>query len=230
MDEQQRAVREQPDLKGFTYVVSPAVDIPPDTPNSSAAAPEDTFLLLHGTGGDEYDLLSLGAYVAPEALLISPRGRAPENGMNRWFARHAAGVLDEKDIRRRAHELAHFIPALRTRHNLGNRAIWALGFSNGANMVAAMLLLYPDLFAGAVLMRPMLPLRPDTTPDLHGTPVYIAAGTQDTMIPGDSTRELIALLNDSGADLTVAWAEGGHQFSMGEVQQVREWYFTHHFS
>jgi phospholipase/carboxylesterase len=220
MEEKQRTVTNQPPLEGFTYVVSP----PPEGKNATGSGGNDTFLLLHGTGGDEYDLLSLGAFVAPEALLISPRGRAPENGMNRWFARHAAGVLDEADIRLRAGELSRFVPAIRDSHPVGKGRIWALGFSNGANMAAAMLLLFPDIFAGAVLMRPMLPLRPDTTPNLTDVPVYIAAGTRDTMIPGDSTRELITLLTESGADLTTAWADGGHQFTMEEVEQVRQWY------
>lgn len=100
----------------------------------------------------------------------------------------------------------------------------ALGFSNGANMAAAMLLLYPGLFAGAVLLRPMLPLTPNDPPDLTGTPVLIAAGTTDTMIPGDSTRELIALLKQRGAEVTENWAEAGHRFGMDEIEMARQWY------
>ncbi|WP_081942163.1 alpha/beta hydrolase [Spirochaeta lutea] len=181
-------------------------------------------VLLHGTGGDEYDLLDLGGFVAPGSTLVSPRGRAPEGALNRWFARHAEGVLDQEDIRRRAGELADFLVQLREVHGIEPGSLFALGFSNGANMAAAMLLLYPGLLAGAVLLRPMLPLEPETRPDLGGKPVYIAAGTRDTMIPPESTRSLIARLEEAGADLQVRWAEAGHRFSMTEVGQAGAWF------
>lgn len=208
----ERDIQKQEPLEGFTYVVSPGTDT------------STGVMLLHGTGGDEYDLLDLGTVTAPGTTLISPRGRAPENGMNRWFSRHAAGVLDEEDIRRRALELSRFIPAARNRHGISTDGLWALGFSNGANMAAAMLLLYPNAFSGAILMRPMLPLKPDTLPDISGLPVYVAAGTRDTMIPGESTRELLTLLERCGADLTVTWADRGHQFGTDEVDDVRQWF------
>jgi predicted esterase len=147
--------------------------------------------------------------------------------MNRWFARHAEGVLDVADIIRRSTELAAFLPAMRERHGIAEHTLWALGFSNGANMAAAMLLRYPEMFAGAILMRPMLPLTPATTPDLTGKPILVMAGTEDTMIPGDSTRELIALLGESGADLAVNWAHAGHRFGMDEVKLAREWFAEH---
>lgn len=204
-------VPEQQELDGFSFVVS-------EVEGSDAGV-----FMLHGTGGDEYDMVDLGRYAAPQATLISARGRAPENGMNRWFRRHAPGVLDVEDIRRRADELAEFIPNVRRRYGVADDRLWAVGFSNGANMAAAMLLLHPTIFTGAVLLRPMLPLTPEALPDLTGVPVYIAAGTQDTMIPGDSTRELIATLNRAGADVTDAWAHAGHRFGREEVETVRVW-------
>jgi len=218
-------------LEGFTYVVDHAAsEAQPDesgAPDAGSDAGSPPLFLLHGTGGDEYDLLDLGRYVAPRSFLVSARGRAPEGGMNRWFARHAEGVLDVADIIRRSTELAAFLPAMGERHGITGRPLWALGFSNGANMAAAMLLRYPELFAGAILMRPMLPLKPEPTPDLSGKPVLVMAGTEDTMIPGDSTRELIALLGESGADLSVNWADAGHRFGMDEVKLAREWFAEH---
>jgi predicted esterase len=143
--------------------------------------------------------------------------------MNRWFARHAEGVLDEEDIRRRAKELEQFIPEVLAAEGLQGRPVWALGFSNGANMAASMLLLYPKLFYGAILMRPMLPLLPGDGPNLENVPVYIAAGTQDTMIPQESTRRLVQILEEAGASLTTRWAQAGHGFGREEIELVREW-------
>ncbi len=235
--EPQRPVYPMEKLAGFTYVTSPpgrhgeAVGFTAAAEQSiiGAGGTEEersptTLLLLHGTGGDEYDLLELGGHIAPTALLVSPRGRAPENGMNRWFARHAAGVLDVDDIRRRAEELRLFIRELSEKRDIAGENLWMLGFSNGANMAAAMLLLYPDVAAGAVLLRPMLPLTPDQNPDLTGKPVFIAAGRRDTMIPRESTERLIEILEESGADLTALWSDGGHQFSMEEVTEATRWY------
>ena len=198
------------ELGGFTYV-------------QMGDGCDTTVLLLHGTGGDEYDLLSLGAHLAPESNLISPRGRAPEGVVNRWFARFSPGVLDEEDIVLRSGELAAFVSAAARRHGVNNGAIWAVGFSNGANMAAAMLLLHSEVFAGAVLLRPILPLRPEHTPDLGGLPVYIAAGARDTMIPRHSTEALVKLLVASGADVTAEWVEADHGLLREEIDQVRIW-------
>jgi predicted esterase len=180
-------------------------------------------LLLHGTGGDEFDLLGIGAHLAPGSNLISPRGRAPEGLVNRWFARFAPGVLDEEDIVLRAAELAEFVPTAARRHGLDDSAVWAVGFSNGANIAAALMLLHPEILAGAVLLRPMLPLRPEQTPDLSGLPVYVAAGTRDTMIPRSSTEELAVLLEESGADVNANWVEADHGLLREEIDQARLW-------
>lgn len=198
------------ELAGFTYAyVGGAADSP-------------ALLLLHGTGGDEHDLVPIGTHISPTATIVSPRGRAPEGPVNRWCARHAPGVLDEEDIVRRAAELATFLDEVRTAHRI-EQPLWALGYSNGANMAAAMMLLHPGSLDGALLLRPMLPLRPERTPDLQGVPIYIAAGTRDTMIPAESTGELIALLEESGADTTASWTDAGHGFSREELEAARKW-------
>ena len=198
------------ELSGFQYVIRPGNH-------------DVTLLLLHGTGGDEYDLLDLGAFLSPGSSLVGARGRAPEGTVNRWFARFSPGVLDEDDIRRRAEELSGFVSAVTRQNRLNALKVWAVGFSNGANMAAAMLLLRPGLFAGAVLFRPMLPLLPESVPDLAGIPVLIASGMRDTMIPRHSTEDLAALLTRSGAQAEVRWADAGHRFGHDEVEQARQW-------
>src|SRR5580700_10011226 len=113
-------------------------------------------LLLHGTGGDENDLVSLARMIAPTAPLLSPRGKVLENGMPRFFRRLAEGVFDEDDVRRRAQELAEFVEEARARYGISSPI--ALGYSNGANVAAAMLLIRPEALAGAILLRAMAPL------------------------------------------------------------------------
>jgi phospholipase/carboxylesterase len=128
-------------------------------------------LLLHGTGGDESDLLPLGRAVAPGSALLSPRGKVLEHGMPRFFRRLAEGVFDEDDVRRRAHELADFVEASRGKYGIA--APVALGYSNGANIAAAMLLLRPEALAGAILLRAMVPLVKTPQADLRDKRVLI---------------------------------------------------------
>lgn len=183
-----------------------------------------SLLLLHGTGGDESDLLSLGEFIDPAAHLLSPRGNVMEGQMARFFRRLRPGVFDEEDIKARASELAHFVREAGESYGLDRNALWALGFSNGANIAASLLLLEPGSVAGAVLLRPMLPLEPPELPSLTGLPVYIAAGSLDEMIPQESTRALVARLEEAGAAVTIRWAEAGHRFSREELEEARVWY------
>ena len=159
-------------------------------PATIADAPP--LLLLHGTGGDENDLLPLGRAVSPGSALLSPRGKVLENGMPRFFRRLAEGVFDEADLRRRADELADFIAEARAAYGLA--APIALGFSNGANIAAALLLLRPDALAGAVLMRAMVPLAEPPKPDLAGKPVLILSGAADPIVPPENAARLAAQL------------------------------------
>ncbi|HEY5769720.1 MAG TPA: alpha/beta hydrolase, partial [Terrimicrobium sp.] len=140
-------------------------------------------LLLHGTGGNEDDLLDLGRSLHPGAALLSPRGKVLENGMPRFFRRLAEGVFDEADLIQRTHELADFVAAAAAEYELQTRKIVAVGYSNGANMAASMLLLRPETLSGAVLLRAMLPIVPEGMPDLTGIPVFLAVGKQDAFIP-----------------------------------------------
>jgi len=184
-----------------------------------------TLLLLHGTGGDENDLIPLGRLLRPGAALLSPRGQILENGQPRFFRRLAPGVFDEDDLIRRTHELADFVEDQSASRHLGK--VIAVGYSNGANIAAAMLLLRPDVLAGAILFRAMLPLEPPHPPQLDKTPVLLLAGRHDTMIPPDSTQRLAVLLEQAGADLTIEWRDTGHGLEQSEFSLARDW-LEHH--
>jgi phospholipase/carboxylesterase len=184
-----------------------------------------TLLLLHGTGGDESDLVPLGQLLRPGAALLSPRGQVLENGQPRFFRRLAPGVFDEDDLIRRTHELADFVADQSARQNLGK--IIAVGYSNGANIAAAMLLLRPDALSGAILFRAMLPLEPPQPPQLDQTPVLLLAGRDDSMIPQDSTQRLAVLLEHAGANVTLEWRNTGHRLEQTEFTLAREWLDRH---
>lgn len=176
-------------------------------------------LLLHGTGGDENDLISLGRMVAPDASLLSPRGKVLEGGMPRFFRRLAEGVFDEADVQRRAHELADFVGEARAAYGLPVPI--ALGFSNGANIAAATLLLRPEAFAGAVLIRAMVPLSQPPASDLTGKQVLILSGSMDTMVPADNAARLAAILRATGASVEHRTLPAGHGLSQGDISLTR---------
>ncbi len=186
-------------------------------------------LLLHGTGGNEDDLLDLGRSLHPGAALLSPRGKVLENGMPRFFRRLAEGVFDEADLIQRTHELADFVAAAAAEYELQTRKIVAVGYSNGANMAASMLLLRPETLSGAVLLRAMLPIVPEGMPDLTGIPVFLAVGKQDAFIPPEGAERLAALLRKAGADLTLQWRDRGHQLDLEDIDETRVW-LKGHFS
>jgi phospholipase/carboxylesterase len=179
-------------------------------------------LLLHGTGGDENDLVPLGRTVSPTAPLLSPRGKVLEHGMARFFRRLAEGIFDEDDVRRRAGELADFISAARERYKLA--APIALGYSNGANVAAAILLLHPDVLAGAMLLRATLPLAQPPAADLTGKPVLIISGVSDPMISAEGTARLAAMLKEDGAIVEHRTLPLGHQLSQADITLARTWF------
>lgn len=191
------------------------------TPGTDPSAP--TLLLLHGTGGTEEDLLPLAPHLSPSSGVLSPRGKVVENGMNRWFRRLAEGVFDEEDIVARAGELADFVAAAATEHGFEPSRVVALGFSNGANIAAALLLLHPRVLRGALLFSSMLPLRPDTPPDLAHAGVYMSSGRVDPMAPPDRAEALAGLLTDAGAAVTLEWHDGGHRLGPEQFPPARAW-------
>ncbi len=183
-----------------------------------------TVLLLHGTGGDESDLLSLGATLAPGASLLSPRGRVLELGMPRFFRRHAEGVFDEADIRARVPELAEFIRTASHEYGFATSSLYALGYSNGANIAASIFLLEPGLLRGAVLLRAVLPLELAPPPPLDGTEVLISGGRQDPMSPAERTQRLADVMEAAGAGVTLRWQRAGHELVPGDLEDSTLWF------
>src|SRR5881394_853373 len=182
-----------------------------------------TLLLLHGTGGNERDLIPLGRELDPNASLLSPRGKVLENGMPRFFRRLSEGVFDLEDLKKRTHELADFVISAAEHYKIDNQQIVAVGYSNGANIAASMLLLRPEILSAAILFRAMVPLIPETQPNLSSVRVWIGAGTFDPIVPASETKELAELLRGAGADVTIRFFEGGHQLTQLDIHAAHEW-------
>lgn len=200
------------ELRGHPYLWQPGAD---------PAAP--TFLLLHGTGADEHDLLAVGEHLRDGGALLSPRGRVDEQGMNRWFRRLAEGVFDTEDVARRAGDLAAFVRAAAQQHGFDRDDVVAVGFSNGANIAAAVLLLHPGVLRGALLFSAMLPLQPDSGGDLSRTAVFMSSGRADAMAPADQAEALAELLAERGASVELHWHDGGHGIDMPQLDAARRW-------
>ena len=179
-------------------------------------------LLLHGTGGDENDLLGLGRMISPGSALLSPRGKILENGMPRFFRRLAEGVFDEEDVKFRAGELAEFVAQARQAYGL--EAPVAVGFSNGANIAAAMLMLRPEALAGAALLRAMVPLSEAPQADLAGKRVLMISGAMDPIIPAENSAQLAASLSAFGAEVQHQVLPTGHGLSQTDLQLLVRWF------
>ena len=184
---------------------------------------KQTLLLLHGTGGNEHDLIRLGREIDPTAAILSPRGKVLENGMPRFFRRLAEGIFDEEDLKKRTHELADFVGAATQYYEFAADRIVAVGYSNGANIAASLLLLRPEALRAAVLFRAMVPLVPEQLPDLSSVRVWIGAGNEDPIIPASETQRLVELLRNAHAEVTIRFANGGHGLTNAEVETARLW-------
>lgn len=196
----------------FTHRFEPGTD--------SAAAP---LLLLHGTGGDEDDLIPLAQRLAPGAALLSPRGRVSEHGANRFFARLGEGRFDPAEVTRRTHELGDFVDSAVGKYGLAADRLVALGFSNGANIAATLLQLRPATLAGAILLRPMVVLdQPAPAQSLAGRRVLIASGTHDPIVPPDHPNRLAELLRAGGADVKVLHSTAAHNLTASDLSAARQ--------
>jgi len=178
-------------------------------------------LLLHGTGGNEYDLLPLRDHLSPGAAVLSVRGTVLENGMPRFFRRVREGIFDEDDLRRRADELADFVVTASSAYGIADRSLVAVGFSNGANIASAMLLQRPDLLKGAVLLAAMVPYAEPPSADLSDTLVIISNGDRDPLIKSEMTRQLASQLRERGAEVVELPHPGGHQIDRAVLPQIR---------
>lgn len=199
---------------GFEHVFRPPSD-------ASASAP--TLLLLHGTGGTEHDLIPLADKIAPGAAVLSPRGKVLEGPMSRYFRRLSEGVFDLDDLRFRTHELAEFVGKATARYGVDANQVIAIGFSNGANIAAGLLLLTPGVLSGAVLFRAMSSLVPDPLPQLTGTRVLMSNGRVDALVPPTRADALADLLRRCGADVTLEWQSGGHNLAKRDVEVAARW-------
>ncbi len=190
-------------------------------PAGKAGCP--TLLLLHGTGGDEHDLLPLVPMLLPHSGALSPRGKVLEHGMPRFFRRFAPDVFDLDDLKARTEELATFVGASANLYGFDPHNVIAVGFSNGASIAANVLLSKPDLLRTAVLFRAAAPMEPEVLPDLSAMHVYIGGGRHDEMIESNKTEHLTDLLRQAGADVTLRWDAGGHALTKEAIDNAREW-------
>lgn len=188
-----------------------------------AGSSKRTLLLLHGTGGNEHDLIPLGREIDLAAAILSPRGKVLENGMPRFFRRLAEGIFDEEDLKRRTHELADFVGAAAEHYEFEADEIVAVGYSNGANIAASLLLLRPETLRTAILFRAMVPFIPEKLPDLSSARIWIGAGNQDPIIPTSETQRLVDLLRTAGADVTIRVVNAGHGLTNNEIEIARDW-------
>jgi phospholipase/carboxylesterase len=182
-----------------------------------------TLLLLHGTGGNERDLIPLGHELDSNASLLSPRGKVLENGMPRFFRRLAEGVFDLEDLKKRTQELADFVVSAAAHYQIDIKNVVAVGYSNGANIAASLLLLRPEILSAAILFRAMVPLIPETKSDLKSVRVWIGGGAHDPIIPASNTKELVELLRSAGADVMIRFFQSGHELTSEDVDLAREW-------
>lgn len=188
---------------------------------------QPTLLLLHGTGGDEHDLLPLAEMISPQSSILSVRGNVSENGMNRFFKRLAAGVFDEEDLAKRTKELNDFVQDAATTYEFDANQVVAVGYSNGANIAANLLYTHEHSLAGAILFHAMQPQK-EVQVDGIKTSVYVSSGRRDNMIPAIESEQLISALRQAGAKVTDYWTDGGHELTRAEVEEAGKW-MTKHF-
>jgi predicted esterase len=191
--------------------------------SAEGPASGETLIVLHGTGGNENDLVGIGQTVAPGAAILSPRGNVLENGAPRFFKRLAEGVFDPKEVRSRAEELARFIRAAITKYGLDASRIYALGYSNGANIASTVMFIHPELLQGAVLFRPMFVYEPQELGDLSGAGVFISVGRLDPIVSVRSIERLLHLFESSHAEVTLKRQTAGHNLVPSEVREAADW-------
>ena len=179
-----------------------------------------TLLLLHGTGADEFDLINLGRAIDPNASLLSPRGMFLEGGMNRFFERYPDGTFNEESIDEAVEELFEFIQAAVSEYSLDAENIFAVGFSNGANTAAALLVRHPEVLTGAAMFGSTRPFKEVKTLNLIGKRIWLANGDLDSYAPVSTSEAWVNQMRASGADVTWLRHNGGHQISGDHVREI----------
>ncbi|GAA5417277.1 putative hydrolase MhqD [Paraliobacillus ryukyuensis] len=182
------------------------------------------FLLLHGTGGTENDLLPIAEKIDPQASVLSVRGNVNENGLNRFFKRLAEGVFDEADLVKQTQDLYTFLDEAAEQYDFDRDNVIAIGYSNGANIAGSLLFHYKKALKAAILHHPMVPRRNIELPDLTGTAIFIGAGENDPLISIQESNELAEMLKKNGAAVNLHWENRGHQLSFTEIEAAIKWY------
>jgi phospholipase/carboxylesterase len=183
-----------------------------------------TLLLLHGTGGNEEDLIPFARQISPDAAILSPRGKVLENRMyHRFFRRLAEGVFDIEDLKFRSNELANFVKDASKVYGFDMQHVIAVGYSNGANIAASMLLLHPEILSAAILFRAMVPLVPRALPDLNNKHIFMSSGLYDPIVPKQDAERLVDLFKKTGAKVSLYWQNSGHDLTIEEIRKAREW-------
>ena len=182
-----------------------------------------TLVLLHGTGGNEEDLILLGKKIEPNASILSPRGKVLENGMPRFFRRLSEGVFDLEDLRIRSHELADFIQKCSLHYKFDLENTIAIGFSNGANISVSMLFLRPEVLQGAILFRAMVPFIPDPLPNLSSKKILLSAGLEDPIVSRNETENLFRLFQKTNAIITLKWQPSSHNLIQEDILVAKPW-------
>jgi predicted esterase len=186
-----------------------------------------TFLLLHGTGGNEEDLIPVAREISSEAAILSPRGKILEDGIAaRFFRRLAEGVFDLEDLRFRTNELANFVNNASKTYGFDLQHVIALGYSNGANIASSMLLLRPEVLSAAILFRAMVPFVPNTLPDLSNKYIFMSSGLYDPIIPKQEAERLFSLFKNGGAKVSISWQNSGHELVMEDVKKAKESFYS----
>ena len=213
----------------YRFIPSPSQQQHVADNSDKACGPKDnqsnilTLLLLHGTGGNEDDLIQVGQMISPSASLLSPRGKVLENGMPRFFKRLAEGVFDMDDLKRRTRELADFVKEASNIYSFDLKKTIAVGFSNGANIAASLLLSYPETLMGAILFRAMVPFIPNSQIDLSDKNVLLSAGIFDPIVSESQTQSLFDILEKSRANVTLKWQQSGHNLTESDILDAKEW-------
>ncbi len=182
-----------------------------------------TLVLLHGTGGNEEDLIFLGKKIEPNASILSPRGKVLENGLPRFFRRLSEGVFDLEDLRIRSHELADFIQKCSLHYKFDLENTIAIGFSNGANISVSMLFLRPEVLQGAILFRAMVPFIPDPLPNLSSKKILLSAGLEDPIVSRNETENLFRLFQKTNAIITLKWQPSSHNLIQEDILVAKPW-------
>jgi predicted esterase len=206
--------RSSPSELGFIHQFIPA----------STRPDQVTLLLLHGTGGNEDDLIPLARELYPRASILSPRGKVLESGMPRFFRRLAEGVFDVEDLKFRTHELADFVQGASKVYKFNLRYVISIGYSNGANIASSLLLIHPEIITSAVLFRAMVPFMPEKVPNLSGKNIFIGAGQYDPIVPREQTETLVGLFKKAGANAVLHIQENsGHELGYDEISAAKNW-------